>query len=152
MGSAELLLATSGADPRNVLMFSAVFVFSCYVVWRVLLAPYVQFEEHRLVVGNAYCVHRIPYARIAGVTGVLGLGVEVAGRGRVPVSAFDTSLWGRPQREAVRAEIVRREAAASVSRELTYEKEYTLGLPEVLGPTVAFLLFLLGAPGLPWTR
>ena len=124
-----------------VLSFTTFFM---YFIWRFFLNPYVSFGQHGLRVNNIFTHYLIPYHLITELTGRSALNLVVSGYGLMRVDALGAApLTGKAKRDKVAQELLRRRAAAVPKAGHGFEKRFTIGLPECLGPGISLACFLV---------
>ncbi|MFG2422590.1 PH domain-containing protein [Streptomyces sp. NPDC048448] len=114
------------------------------------LRPSVTVTRDALVVRNLFTVYEVPYKSVVACGGRRALTLEVSNYGHLPVLAYDTSITGRKQRDALAQEISARKVNADNSN-VRFSKRYVMGIAELLCSGTTILLCAVSF-ALLWTR
>ncbi|MEV5675328.1 hypothetical protein [Streptomyces sp. NPDC052179] len=100
-------------------------------------------EAQGILVNNAYSQSFIPYHEISECGAGPGLVINTKRNGKVFATAFDSSLLGRSVRRKIEKEIADEVKKSRFDPSVGFEKRYTMGTPEVVGPMLSFILFVV---------
>ncbi|MFE2454568.1 hypothetical protein [[Kitasatospora] papulosa] len=133
----------SSAEPSARIAVLAPLPFSLYFIWRLFQNPFIALDERGVSVNNAYSACFIPYHEIEGCGEGPGLVIKTRRQGKLFITAFDSSLFGKSVRREIEREISARADVAKFDASVKFQKEYTVGAPEVFGPFFTFALFIV---------
>ncbi|MFD6280614.1 hypothetical protein ACFWFI_34375 [Streptomyces sp. NPDC060209] len=134
---------TSSAEPSARVAVLAPLPFSLYFIWRIFQNPFIILGERGVSINNAYSEFFIPYQEIEGCGAGPGLVINTKRSGKIFSAAFDSSLFGKSVRREIEKEIAVRIKAPKHDSSVKFEKGYTMGAPEVIGPMLSFVLFVV---------